>query len=391
MKHQKHTKLTRPNFGEFHQNEWAIIGTVCSDIQKMAFQIIENLKSEYNLGYLDADHKSADDVAENGGDLKSAITYGATVEYTDKIDFHRFDEKRELNKFQFRQYFSSTDGVLVNGNHFRGKKQIVVIDARKEKSLQRKLDRLTNVGLFILTENQTEIYPFLKEHLPNWKTIPTIQSADIEKITKYIQADLEKNQPKLFGLVLAGGKSQRMGKDKGLINYHGKPQREYLYDLLGEFCEEVHFSCRKEQVEELTGFNTIPDTFEGLGPFGGILSAFRQNPNVAWLVIACDLPLLDKAAIEELVSQQNFSKNATAFRNPATDFPEPLITIWQPRSYSVLLQFLAQGYSCPRKVLINSDIELLEPKRPEVLKNVNRPEEFEEVLKLLNSNSLKCK
>ena len=62
---------------------------------------------------------------------------------------------------------------------------------------------------------------------------------------------------------------------------------------------------------------------------------------------------------------------ATAIYNPETGFPEPLITIWEPRSYQVILNFLAQGYSCPRKVLINSDINLLKLEEPRVLLNVN--------------------
>ena len=75
----------------------------------------------------------------------------------------------------------------------------------------------------------------------------------------------------------------------------------------------------------------------------------------------------------------NIFKVATAFLNPETEFPEPLITIWEPRSYPVLFQFLTQGYSCPRKVLINSEIELLHLEEHEVLMNVNDREGYEQV------------
>ena len=127
----------------------------------------------------------------------------------------------------------------------------------------------------------------------------------------------------------------------------------------------------------------MKDSFSGLGPFGAILSAFRKYPNHAWLVVACDLPLLDKRTLKFLTENRNTSNIATAFHSPVTNFPEPLITIWEPKSYPVLYQFLAQGYSCPRKVLINSAIHLLEIPDSQAIKNVNTPTEFEEVKNIL--------
>jgi molybdopterin-guanine dinucleotide biosynthesis protein A len=104
-------------------------------------------------------------------------------------------------------------------------------------------------------------------------------------------------------------------------------------------------------------------------------------------VVACDLPLLDDATLSQLVGYRNVSKAATAFNSPVTEFPEPLITIWEPRAYPILLQFLAQGYSCPRKVLINSSVELLDAENPEALRNVNSPEEREEVLNIIKEKT----
>ena len=146
----------------------------------------------------------------------------------------------------------------------------------------------------------------------------------------------------------------------------------------------MYLSCRPEQVNEMPeGYPTLPDSFDGLGPFGAILSAFRQQPNHAWLVIACDLPLMDKSTLSYLINHRNPSKTATAFNSPVNEFPEPLIAIWEPRSYLTLLQFLTQGYSCPRKVLINSDVQLLDAENARALMNVNSPEEYEEVMELI--------
>lgn len=368
MSHQKHTKLERPDFGQFGRHEWTIIGAPCGDIQVLAQSLIEDLQADYEVAYVDADHKSADAPAEN-------LHGGASMVYTDKITHHQLAWTGASAAFQYRALFHAQDLILVNGNHFEAARQIVIIDARKAQSLEKKLDRLSHVQLFLLAAGETEIHPFLKAHLPHWQQIPVLQITDTKAIAAFLRQQM--SSPPLYGLVLAGGRSLRMGQDKGLINYHGKPQREYAADLLSAVCEKTFLSCRPEQAATMDStYPTLPDTFADLGPYGAILSAFREHPNAAWLVIACDLPLLDASTLQQLVQARQPSKIATAFKSPAQDgMPEPLIAIWEPKSYMVLLQFLAQGYSCPRKVLLNSDVHLIEPAKQEALTNVNSPEE----------------
>ncbi|NRA49883.1 MAG: NTP transferase domain-containing protein [Phaeodactylibacter sp.] len=381
-KHRKHAKLTRPSLGHFHRNEWAIIGTPCGNIQQLAYAIIDRLSEIFNIGYVDADHANEDDFSDFEGGMK----HGAQLNYTDKTHFHRFDERAKFGTHQLRARFNHLDAVVVNGNHFHAKRQIVVIDPKKENSLRKKLDRLTNVRLILLAEGVSEPYPWLKASLEGFSNIPQMKLEDQAGIPIFVEKELKTAVPPLKGLVLAGGKSQRMGEDKGLIAYHNRPQREYIADLVSRYCIQTYLSCRQDQAAEVA--NPLTDTFIGLGPFGGILSAFRQDPDAAWLVIACDLPLMDSATLSQLVGYRNTSKTATTFNSPVTGFPEPLITIWEPRAYPLLLQFLAQGYACPRKVLINSEIELLNAEHPEALRNVNSPEEREEVLKIIKERTV---
>ena len=377
-KHQKHAKLTRPNLGNFARSEWAIMGTPCGNIQDLAKKIAAKLTPQYTIGYVDADHKAGDD---------GAILAHFSAEYTDKIGFHRIDfNKKDLNPFQFRPLFNDADVVIVNGNHFTAARQIVVLDPKKMESLSRKLDRLTQVDMFLtLNTEGSDLDTFLKiAHIENdnkWSEIPVFNINEIDLITDYLK--LKINKPLIKSLILAGGKSQRMGINKATLNYHGKPQTEFLVDILRGLHIEPHLSCRKEQAVDFMmdlaaeDVAIITDTFLDLGPFGAILSAFRHDPNAAWLVIACDLPLLDAETLDYLIKNRNLSAIATAFKSPDSkdSFPEPLITIWEPRAYPILLSFLAQGISCPRKVLINSDIELLNAPNVDALMNVNTPEE----------------
>lgn len=190
---------------------------------------------------------------------------------------------------------------------------------------------------------------------------------------------------KLYGLVLSGGKSTRMGTDKGLIEYHGVPQREYLYNLLSQVCENTFISLREEQEDELpAAMKTIVDLNEFKGPYNGLLSAHKKYPDVAWLVLACDLPLMDLDALKELISQRDSAKEATAFALKENPLPEPLCAIWEPQALQQSIEYLESGNgTCPRKYLINHDTKLVFPKSENVLLNANSEEDYKEVLKKL--------
>lgn len=374
--HHKHTKLTRPALGRFGRNEWAVVGTACGNIQPMARAVVAALSERWHCAYLDADHAGAD--AAPG--LPGMLAAGATFEYTDAIHSHRLQVNTDLNTHQFRQIFNETDLILVNGNHHEAAAQIVVIDPKKENSLRKRLAQLTDVRLFLLAEGAEQVFDFVENALSDVATIPRLRLDDHASIIRFFEKEMSEKTPPVNGLVLAGGRSLRMGRDKGAIAWHGKPQREHLADLLQNLCGEVFISCRPDQVNEMeSACPTLPDTFSKLGPYGAILSAFRHNPNCAWLVVACDLPLLDRATLDFLLKNRQPRRIATAFESPFDKMPEPLIALWEPKSYAALLSFLAQGYSCPRKVLLNSDALILQAPNPETLTNVNTPEEMEKV------------
>src|SRR5689334_343280 len=99
-----------------------------------------------------------------------------------------------------------------------------------------------------------------------------------------ISTDANHRMSPLNGLVLAGGKSSRMGRDKGHLNWHGREQRYYLVDLLTPFCESVFISIREEQRAAIPdGYRIITDSYEERGPYAALLSAFEKNPEAAWL------------------------------------------------------------------------------------------------------------
>jgi len=218
--------------------------------------------------------------------------------------------------------------------------------------------------------------PDFLEQLPGFPSLPVMAFEDEKPVADFFSNFIKQRIAPLKGLVLSGGQSSRMKKDKGGLRYHVISQREYLCELLGKYCKSSFVSCNPQQAAEIVSLPLIQDRFLELGPLGGILSALQTDPNAAWLTVACDLPYLSENTIDFLVRHRNPSKIATAFFEPNGEFPEPLVTIWEPKSYPVLLQFLSQGYSCPRKALINSDVELLKAPVDKEFLNANFPEEY---------------
>jgi len=376
--HKKHSDIARPLLGNFGRNEFAVIGTTCNNIRVLCDAIMKALSAKYKCAYVDAEHK----------DKEFAETQDAFIAYTDKISFKEFRLKKELDKFRYHQLFNESDLILVNGNHHEASKQIVVIDKVKEVSLRKRISQLTNVQLILLLDNSNEIFDFVKEAVPNWKQLPILGLNETNDIISFLEKQMEKSVGTLNGLVLAGGKSLRMGYDKSSIEWHGKEQRYYMADLLKQYCDEVFISCRADQQNEVDShYKTLPDTFVDLGPYGAILSAFREKPDAAWLVVACDLPLLDAEILQDLVAYRNPSAVATTFESPFDGLPEPLITIWEPKAYPVLLSFLSQGYTCPRKALRNNDVHIIKAENADALRNVNTPEELEKVKNILLQKS----
>ena len=190
----------------------------------------------------------------------------------------------------------------------------------------------------------------------------------------------------LYGLLLSGGASQRMRQDKAALAYRGEPQLLRAWRLLQAVTEQTFLSVRDGQREDplRAGLPQIVDSYEAIGPAAGILSAQQRHPEAAWLVLACDLPLLDAGTLRALINARDPAADATAFASRHDGLPEPLCAIWEPSSHALLLQRYHAGSYCPRKALIQSRTVLL-PAPGEALDNVNTPEEREAMQQRLES------
>ena len=335
----------------WHSRELALYGTTCEEIR--IWVSFFQLEGNQRLAYVDASH------AEGNSDSSNGIT-------THENHFV-LQEETGLDQTVLQEF----DGAIVNGNHHAASNQIIFVNLEKEKSLIKRSAELTNVLAVILPNGMTEVPAFVQPFLQPETKIFMLKEEVLEFVSTFFEV------APLKALVLLGGRSSRMGEEKGLIQYHEKTQAEHLVSLLEEIGLEVFLSVREEQKENYSFLNRpfITDQLQGAGPLGGIASAMSTFPKTAFLVVACDLPNLQKEQLEFLLKNRNAKAFATCYESPMDGGPEPLCSIYEPKSFSALMKVWVNGKSCPRKMLFNRSVEILPIQDSKFLVNANTPEE----------------
>ncbi len=376
-KDNRHGKLEKIVWGKYARKEVALYGTTCEEIEHFT-AFMQKALDPYFISYIDASHAESPTIKN---ELTHRVTFGLSGIYI---------ATKSQPEITQRLNFLRTDLAVINGNHFEGDTQIILYNPDKEVSLLRRKKQLTHVLAVVLPDG-LETFPdhLIQELSLNLQLVRIFHQRELEFFIPFIRQHFL-TPPPLKALVLTGGKSSRMGTDKSNLIYHSTPQYLHLYELLKRLqVEEVLISCRAEQRAEYEseGLKILEDRMIDMGPLGGILSAFMQEPCTAWLVVACDLPLVDADLIMQLLESRDPAKSATAFLNEEFHLPEPLLSIWEPKIYSEALLWLSWGYSCPRKVLINTNCKLLNAPDGGKLANINTPAEYTSIKNQLSSSS----
>ncbi len=193
----------------------------------------------------------------------------------------------------------------------------------------------------------------------------------------------------LHGLILTGGKSRRMGQDKSQLEIHdGLSQLDYLCSLVEPLVDSCWVSVAHD-AQYHASYPSINDLTPDQGPLGGISSALTQHPQAAFLVIACDLPLLNKDTLTSLIEQRDESCDVTCYLNAHDKRPEPLCAIYEPSALPILLNQLSQNNYCARKVVEASNYLGLNLNESYALNNANTPQDLTETQTFLSSPPMK--
>lgn len=182
--------------------------------------------------------------------------------------------------------------------------------------------------------------------------------------------------PPLLGLVLAGGRSERLGQDKATLQIGGVSLLDRAVTLLVPAVPEVWVAVRPDQAGEASRsrHRLLLDPVAGLGPAGGLLAAVRARPDAAWLVLACDMPGVTPAVLGGLLAYRQPDRGGVTYRSPGDRQPEPLCALYEPATLAALAEQAAAGRPVsPRALLTACDVLLLEPPRAADFSSINTP------------------
>ncbi|MGF1453001.1 MAG: NTP transferase domain-containing protein [Opitutales bacterium] len=181
---------------------------------------------------------------------------------------------------------------------------------------------------------------------------------------------MSKTIPNLYGLVLAGGRSRRMGRDMATLIYRGQLQVDRAVRLLKYSCEEVLVSLREEQDNPTTdGTRALYDRFGEIGPFGGLLTAFFYHRDKSFFVLSCSMPFIDLRLVNHLIENRNPERLCTAIARP-DGTPEPLCAIYENAHKEHLLAEAKKGQRDLDTILANFPVEVVQAPDPSAVDGV---------------------
>ncbi|MCF6332940.1 MAG: molybdenum cofactor guanylyltransferase [Draconibacterium sp.] len=181
----------------------------------------------------------------------------------------------------------------------------------------------------------------------------------------------------ITGIILAGGKSLRMGTDKAFIRLNEQTLLERAIKLCTPFCQPVLISSNNEE-HDVFGYKIIPDEFKNCGPLGGIHSCLKKSETNWNFVISVDSAFVEHEFVKFLVSETN---NFDAVVPIHAKRKEPLIAIYNKSSLSEIEKMLQSG-NFKMHNLINSintkfvNAQKWVEKYPKLFLNLNLPEDL---------------
>jgi molybdopterin-guanine dinucleotide biosynthesis protein MobB len=209
----------------------------------------------------------------------------------------------------------------------------------------------------------------------------------IRKVLDYILKEIKRHHDqRVVGAgLLIGGNSERMGRPKALLEMGGKTLAEKAYDTLSKVAVSAILLGSGPLPESLAGADRLPDVSHCTGPLAGMVSAFRWEPERAWIISSVDMPLMQEDALEWLLEQRKPGVWAVLPKiESSSSVVETTGALYEPLIFDYIDSLSGRGILKLQE--IGKHPKVLTPLVPDSLarawRNVNTPAEWEDVLAL---------
>ncbi len=214
-------------------------------------------------------------------------------------------------------------------------------------------------------------------------SVPLFNRDELEPIYQFVKQHFINCASPLYSAVFIGGQSKRMGRPKFSLDYNGMAEPKRLVEHLGKIAEKAFLSARPEQdlapLGDIPGAGRINDEHYNLGPVGGLATLMGTHPESAWLVTACDMPFLDPASLEYIVSQRDPLRYGTCYTKKGGLGVETMCAIYEPKFIVPLFEAMSRRELSLSRIINELPFKLVkvpEDHRASFL-NINTPEEYE--------------
>jgi molybdenum cofactor guanylyltransferase len=180
-------------------------------------------------------------------------------------------------------------------------------------------------------------------------------------------------------IVLAGGKSSRMGRDKAKLTINGRTMLEHICKQLCNTFSQILISTAANEKDSFSGLEVVQDKTAGQGPLMGIASALDASANEINFVVACDIPYIEMKCVKRMLTE---ARGADIVVPTTGDKKlEPLFAVYRKSALDAINKTLREGKRKISEVFDKCEVKYIDLGDAEWLININTLTEFEELQK----------
>lgn len=188
-----------------------------------------------------------------------------------------------------------------------------------------------------------------------------------------------KEVKQLNGIILAGGKSSRMGTEKGLLNLQGMPFVNHIIRALKPHVDNIYIVSDNPVFDRFEAIR-VPDIVKNYGPVGGLYSGLSISRSQFSVVLSCDIPLINETVLITLIN--NKTRDADVIQLESMGHSLPLIALYNQSCLAHFKQQIQLGERRLKSVLANLKVKTicLDPALAPAVVNINTKSEYESII-----------